>query len=210
MVQFMYGWDMSPEATYTPVEADTLLTQYMRRASARTFPAGGTVFYSKAPSWTYADTVPSKLTNGTGGGFGQPLGSDWAGFAGNPAGAVTVTVDLGSPRSITDVRTLFAGSTVSGIYFPQAVLAEYSPDGLSWFPMGNSNGENAGIDTPPSYAVEWVDAANGTAVTASQVRVTVNFCEWLFVGEIKVISPESPARRRFAPANRAWVNRVDR
>ena len=28
IIQFMYGWDMSPEATYTPVEADTLLAQY--------------------------------------------------------------------------------------------------------------------------------------------------------------------------------------
>jgi hypothetical protein len=28
MIQFMYGWDMSPEATYTPIEAGTLLAEY--------------------------------------------------------------------------------------------------------------------------------------------------------------------------------------
>jgi hypothetical protein len=190
MVQFMFGWDMSPEATYTPVEADTLLGQYKGHASARNFPADGTVSYSKPPSQSYADRIPSKLTDGTGGGFGQPLGGDWTGFAGNPAGAVTVTLDLGGPRSVKDVRTLFARSTLSGIYFPRAVLAEYSRDGgLFWLPLGNPDGQNGGIDTPPSYAVEWVDAANGTAVTASQVRVTVNFSEWVFIGEIKVIGP---------------------
>jgi hypothetical protein len=44
-----------------------------------------------------------------------------------------------------------------------------------------------GIDTPPLYAVGWVDATSSTPVVATQVRVTVNFYEWLFIGEIKVM-----------------------
>ena len=192
--QFMYGWDMSPEATYTPVEADTLLAQYTGDASSTMSPAGGTISYSIPPSWSYADIAPSKLTNGTGGGFGQSLKDDWVGFAGDPTGAVTVTVDLGDPRTVTGIRTLFGGSTMSGIYFPQSVVAEYSRDGgVSWFPFGSRNGQNVGIDTPLSHAVGWVNATNWTAVIASQVRVTVSFCEWLFIGEIKVMGPESPA-----------------
>jgi hypothetical protein len=43
-----------------------------------------------------------------------------------------------------------------------------------------------GVDTPLFYAVGWVYATNWTPVIASQVRITVNFCEWLFIGEIKV------------------------
>jgi hypothetical protein len=194
IIQFMYGWDMSPEATYTPVEADTLLAQYIGDTSSPTPPAGGIVSYTISPSWSYPDIFPSKLTNGTGGGFGQSLTGDWVGFHGNPAGAVTVTVDLLGPRTVTGVHTLFAGSTMSGIYFPKAVVTEYSRDGgVSWLPLGSPNGQNVGIDNPQFYAVAWINATNRTPVTASHVRVTMNFCEWLFVGEVKVIGLESPA-----------------
>lgn len=190
IIQFMYGWDMSSEATYTPVEADTLLAQYSRDASGPASLQGAAVSYSIPPSWSYPDTVPSKLTNGTGGGFRQSLAADWVGFAGSPAGAVTVTVDLGGARTLTDVRTLFAGSTMAGIYFPRDVVVEYSGDGgASWSPLGNPNSRSGGIDTPLFYAVGWVSASSSTPVVASQVRVTVNFYEWLFIGEIEVMGP---------------------
>jgi hypothetical protein len=188
MIQFMYGWDMSPEATYTPVEADALLGQFSGDGSRVTSLVRGTVSYSISPSLRYPDTVPSKLTNGTGGGFRQSLGADWVGFAGDPTGAVTVTVDLGGPRRFTGVRTLFAGSTRSGIYFPQRVEVEYSRDGgVSWSSFGSPVNQNVGIDTPLLYAVGWVDATNPIQIIASEVRVTVNFYEWLFIGEIEVM-----------------------
>jgi hypothetical protein len=191
LIQYMYGWDMSPEATYTPVEADTLLAQYSGDSSAELSPAGA-LTYSIAPAASYADSVPSKLSNGTGGGFGQPLAADWVGFFGNPSGTVTVTLDLMGPRTVTSVRTLFAGSAQSGIYFPDAVVTEYSGDGgVTWLPLGSPAGQNVGFATPPSYAVGWVVAANGSPVVASQVRVTVNLYEWLFLGEIKVMEPTS-------------------
>lgn len=188
IIQFMYGWDMSSEATYTPVEADTLLAQYSSGASVRTSSTGGSVSYSVSPSWSYPDRFPSKLTNGTGGGFGQSLTADWVGFSGNPTGAVTVTVDLGGPRKFTGVRTLFAGSTMSGIYFPQSVVTEYSSDGgFSWFVFDSPNSQNLELDTALLYAVRWVEATNRTPIIASQVRVTVNLHDWLFIGEIKVM-----------------------
>jgi hypothetical protein len=188
IIEFMYGWDMSPEATYTPVESDTLLAQYGGDASGATSVARGTVSYSISPSLNYPDIVPSKLTNGTGGGFRQSLAADWVGFAGNPTGAVTVTVDLGGPRRFTGVRTLFAGSTMSGIYFPRDVAVEYSGDGgVSWSSFGSPDSQSVGIDTPLLYSVGWVNATNATPVIASQVRVTVNFYQWLFIGEIKVM-----------------------
>lgn len=188
IIEFMYGWDMSPEATYTPVEADTLRAQYSREAPGTTSLAGHTVSYSISPSPSYPDIVPSKLTNGTGGGFRQSLADDWVGFAGNPTGAVTVTVDLGGSRTFTGVRTLFAGSTMSGIYFPRDVAVEYSRDGgASWSSFGSANSQSVGLDTPLLYAVGWVNATSPTPVVASQVRVTVNFYQWLFIGEIKVM-----------------------
>ncbi len=188
MIQFMYGWDMSPEATYTPVEADALLAQFSGDGSRVTSLVRGTVSYSISPSLRYPDTVPSKLTNGTGGGFRQSLAEDWVGFTGTPTGAVTVTVDLGGPRRFAGVRTLFAGSTRSGIYFPQSVAVEYSGDGgVSWSSFGSPANQNVGIDTPLLYAVGWVDATSPTPVIAALVRVTVNFYEWLFIGEIKVM-----------------------
>ncbi len=188
IIQFMYGWDMSPQATYTPVEADTLLAQYSGDAIASMSRTGSSVSYSVSPSLRYPDNVPSKLINGTGGGFRQALAADWVGFAGDPAGAVTVTVDLGGSRRFMGVRTLFAGSTMSGIYFPRGVVVEYSGDGgVSWSSFGGSTSQNVGIDTPLLYSVGWVNATNPTPVIASQVRVTVNFYEWLFIGEIKVM-----------------------
>jgi len=190
IVQFMYGWDMSPGATYTPVEADTLLAQYSGDALDATSLTGGTVSYSIAPSWNYPDLVPSKLTNGTGGGFRRSLTADWVGFAGNPTGTVTVTLDLGGPRKFTGVRTLFAGAAMSGIYFPRGVVVETSADGgVSWQSFGSGNAQNVGMDTPPLYAVGWVNATSGMPVVATRVRVTVNFYQWLFIGEIKVVGP---------------------
>ena len=188
IIQFIYGWDMSPEATYTPVEADTLFAQYSTGASVRTSSAGALVSYSVSPSWSYPDTVPSKLTNGTGGGFGQPLTTNWVGFSGKPSGAVTVIVDLGRPKKFTDVQTLFAGSTMSGIYFPQSVVTEYSSDGgFSWSVFDSPSNQKLEMDTAPLYAIRWVKATNRTPIIASKVRVTVTFQEWLFIGEIKVM-----------------------
>ncbi len=70
IIQFMYGWDMSPEATYTPVEADTLLAQYTGDAFGTATSTGDTVTYSIPPSLSFPDTLPSKLTaNGVGGGI---------------------------------------------------------------------------------------------------------------------------------------------
>ena len=193
---------MSPEATYTPVEADTLLAQYSSGVSVATSLAGDSVSYSITPSWRYPDMVPSMLTNGTGGGFGQPLTANWVGFAADPTGAVSVTVDLGGHKSFAAVRTLFAGSATSGIYFPQSVVVEYSSDGgLSWFSLGSPNGQKVEMDTPLLYAVGWVDATNWTPIVASHVRVTVNFHQWLFIGEIKVMGPEASARLYGAPAS---------
>ena len=84
------------------------------------------------------------------------------------------------------MRTLFAGSTLSGIYFPQSVVSEYSGDGgFSWNLL---NGHNVD-DTPSFYSVGWVKATSWTPVIASHVRVTVKFHEWLFIGEIKVMQP---------------------
>ncbi len=187
IIQFVYGWDMSPEATYTPVEADTLLARYSDTFVTISL-AGGSVSYSVSPSPSYPDTFPSKLTNGTGGGFGQSLTTDWVGFSGHPTGAVTVTVDLGGPKRFTGVQALFAGSTLSGIYFPHSVVTEYSSDGgFSWFPLGSPNNQSLEIDTPPLYAVRWLNATNRTPIIASRVRVTVTFQEWLFIGEIKVL-----------------------
>jgi hypothetical protein len=183
---------MSPQATYTPVEADALLAQYTEDASGTTPLARGTISFSIAPSLSFADIVPSKLTNGTGGGFGQSLKKDWVGFAGDPEGTVAVTVELGGPRSVMGIRTLFAGSTMSGIYFPQSVMAEYSPDGgVFWLMLGSGKGQNVGMDTPLFYAVGWVKAMNATPVIARQVRITLTFSEWVFIGEIKVLGPES-------------------
>jgi hypothetical protein len=195
IIQFMYGWDMSPEATYTPVEAETLRAQFSRESPGPASLAGGLVSYSISPSRSYPDIVPSKLTNGTGGGFRHSLAADWVGFAGHPTGAVTVTVDLGGPRAFTGVQTLFAGSTMSGIYFPQGVIVEYSRDGgASWSSFGSPNGQSVGINTPRLYAVGWVSATNSTPVVGSQVRITVNFYQWLFIGEIQVIIDTSGVR----------------
>jgi hypothetical protein len=190
MIEFIYGWDMSPEATYTPVEADTLLAQYTREASGTRGLTGGTVLYSVSPLPDYADTFPSKATNGTGGGFIQPLARDWVGFAGNPKGTVTATVDLGGQKTISGVHTLFAGSTLSGISFPSGVVSEYSADGgFSWVQIGGSDGQKVGIETPPMYSVGWVRAVSSTPVLASHVRITVQFQDLLFLGEIKVMQP---------------------
>jgi hypothetical protein len=99
-----------------------------------------------------------------------------------------VTVDLGGSRTFTGVRTLFAGSTMSGIYFPREVVVEYSGDGgASWSSFGGATLRTWELTLRCSTRSDGSMRTSSTPVIASQVRVTVNFYEWLFIGEIKVM-----------------------
>jgi hypothetical protein len=195
IIEYIYEWDMSPEATYTPVEAKTLLAQYEKMLGLPhlgTTPLQGIkVSYSATPSPSYPDTTPSKLTNGTGGGFGEPLANDWVGFSANQQSTVTATVDLGSMKSVSSIEALFAGYGNSGISFPTNVIVEYSANNTTWSFMGNPAGQNTGFSTPALYAVGWVSVAatNAVPVSARWVAITATYTDWLFIGEIKIMAP---------------------
>ena len=202
LIEYMYGYDMSQFATYTPVEAGTLYNQYQFAYSSgepetlgNTENVGLPVTYTLQPASTYPDTTPSKLTNGTGGGYNEvpTTLADWVGIStNNPLATEVTTVDLGpnTNKSLASVSVMYLGQGNTGILFPQAVSIDYQFYNDSvWHNLGT--GLTVGAPTPTNFAVGWVTANTGGSYPTNvrYVRVTSTFSQWLFMGEVKVMSP---------------------
>jgi hypothetical protein len=179
-VSWIFGDDMSPQATYYPVEASELNRQY--RLADDLLPLVSYQLLS-LPSPLYPDTdAPSKLIDRTGGGYdGFSLGS-WVGFA-NGFGYTPVQIigDLGDVRTIHSVRALTQSWIASGIYHPSQIDIDVSQDGSNWTPFGSTN--SFPTDTQ-DFAVMWGEAAG--SASARYVRWTFTCQQWLFLAELEV------------------------
>jgi hypothetical protein len=182
-VSWIFGDDMSPQATYYPVEASELNRQY--RLSDDLLPLASYQLLSP-PSPLYPDTDgPSKLIDRTGGGYdGFSLGS-WVGFA-NGFGYMPVQIvgDLGGVRTIHSVRALTQSWIASGIYHPSQIDIDVSSDGWNWTPFGITN--SFPTDTQ-DFAVMWGEVAG--SASARYVRWTFTCQQWLFLAELEVGGP---------------------
>jgi uncharacterized protein DUF4434 len=182
-VSWIFGDDMSPQATYYPVEASELNRQY--RLADDLLPLVSYQLLSP-PSPLYPDTdTPSKLIDRTGGGYdGFSLGS-WVGFV-NGFGYTPVQIvgDLGGVMTIHSVRALTQSWIASGIYHPSQIDVDVSPDGWNWSPFGSTSSFPA--DTQ-DFAVMWGEVAG--SASARYVRWTFTCQQWLFLGELEVGGP---------------------
>ena len=189
VIQFMYGWDMSPKRLTLQWKPICFSRNIVETLLVRYCPApDGNVSYSISPSLSYADDVPSKLTNGTGGGFGS-RSRRLGGVRGRRHGSRYSDRRPGRSEELHGCPDALCGIDRVGDLFPArrcgGVLRRWR--GFVVSRLAAQTGQNVGVDTPLLYAVGWVNATNSTPVIASQVRVTVNFYEWLFIGEIKVM-----------------------
>ena len=186
-VNYIYGDDLSQQATYYPVEASGLNRDYrytFRPGAVVPTPAIPLTSYvsSPGPSSSYPDTN-HHLSDRTGGGYDNQGLTDWSGYAvEDTGGQVTITADLGSVQQISAVRALSLSMTDSGIYHPLRLAVETSTDGVNF--------TSAGLATLPSpdtvtFSVGWSEL--DVARAARYVRYNFTHQEWLFVSELEVL-----------------------
>ncbi len=190
-VSWIFGNDMSPQATYYPVQASELNRQYQFTFKPQVIPAYDTLpiasyWFSATPIASYADTtpLPSKLSDRTGGGYNGSDLSSWVGFANENygSGTVQITADLGAPKQIHLIRALTQSWTGFGSYRPSQIEVEVSQDNWTWTPFGSTYALPS--DTP-NFAVMWGEV-QGSA-SAQYVRWTFTYWQSLFLAELEVI-----------------------
>jgi hypothetical protein len=179
-VSWIFGDDMSPQATYYPVEASELNRQY--RLADDLLPLISYQLLSP-PSVFYPDTeTPSKLLDRTGGGYDRFSLGSWVGFAdGSGYTPVQIVGDLGGIKTIHSVRALTQSWIASGIYHPSQMDIDVSQDGLNWTPFGSTNSFPADTE---DFAVMWGEVTG--SASARYVRWTLTYREWLFLAELEV------------------------
>jgi hypothetical protein len=126
-VNWIFGNDMSPQATYYPVEASKLNRDYRARfrpaavTDLRLFPA--LLYSSLTFASPYYPDSGTELADGQGGGYNGYTFTDWVGYPiESSAGQVVVVSDLGSAQQIRQVRVLSLSMANSGIYHPRSRL----------------------------------------------------------------------------------------
>jgi hypothetical protein len=192
-VSWIFGDDMSPQATYYPVEASELNRRYQfafKPRSVRAYDILPLASYqlSSAASASYPDPGLRKLKDRTGGGYAGLDLSSWVGFANGECDDTILQIigDLGSLKTIHSVRALAQSQTASGIFHPSQIRVEVSRDGSDWVAFGATN------SFPPDtqdFAVMWGEVLG--SATARYVRWTFRYREWLFLAELEVLgSPD--------------------
>ncbi len=190
-VSWMFGDDMSPQATYYPVEADELNRQYKYTFKPEEAPNDDVLllqsysYPSQQPDARYPDSsaVPM-LSDGTGGGYNGNSLTSWVGFS-NPnfrPATVQIVGDLGTIQTIHSVRVLAQSWVNTGILHPSRMVAEASQDGVNWTAFGMSTSFPS--DTQ-NFAVVWGEV-DGSA-SARFVRWTFTYSEWLMLAELEVV-----------------------
>ena len=179
-VSWIFGDDMSPQATYYPVEASELNRQY--RLADDLLPLASYQLLSP-PNLLYPDTqTPSKLLDRTGGGYDGFLRGSWVGFADDSSYLpVQIVGDLGAVKTIHSVRALTQSWIASGIYHPSQMDIDVSQDGSNWTPFGSTN---AFPSDTQDFAVMWGEVTG--SASARYVRWTLTYRQWLFLAELEV------------------------
>ena len=192
-VGWIFGNDMSPQATYYPVEASELSRRYRYLLNETTpnydYIPIQSYQYSTAPNSQYSDssTAP-KLTDRTGGGYNDAYTlATWVGFANNTYSPTTlqITADLGSVKPIAQARALSMSWTAAGALHPNQIEVDYSQDGANWLTFGSTT---SFAPDAPGFSVMWGEV-DGSA-SARYVRWKFWYREWLMLAEIEVIGPQ--------------------
>lgn len=194
MITWIFGHDMSPQATYYPIAASQLYMDYQSyyNGTPRPQKLGFTYQYLNQPHTNYADPG-LKLNDGQGGGFGSN-GSDWVAFSDvGDVHQVKIRLSFSQPRRITRVRVLFRSEMDSFIKFPDYVFGTELPISQfgAWF-LGPIGPVQYPVDpNTPKFSVgwaEWTDSPFGfpISVTLSELTMDLRFWAWLMLAEVEV------------------------
>lgn len=165
-VNWIFGNDMSPQATYYPVEGSSLDRDYRWRFRPGSVPQTTAFRYPgyqslPAPSPYYPDTM-LELADRTGGGYNGYTLTDWAGYrVEDTGGTVRVSADLGAVQQIRSVRVLSLSMTNSGIYHPRSMMVEVSSDGVNYAWAGSVS---PGLPDTWDVSVGWTELGFTAAV----------------------------------------------
>lgn len=158
--------------------------------------AGLSYAWSDPPNPSYPDTG-GELTDGQYGGsdFGHPA---WQGHSRNPQKIErTVTFDLGSRKSISQIKAHFIQDISVGIYFPCHVKFEVSHNGVVWGELAQKDSKTPLWQTGEEGLTQfftWDGAVDGfpkgnphaDKVYAQYVRVTIPQDVWIFIDEVEI------------------------
>ncbi len=183
-----------PAVTILDTYAQVLIHTWSDGSELSNLVLGKNYTVSKRPNSNYPDSG-NELTNGQFGGtdYGN---KQWQGHAGSDypdERSRTCTFDLGSSKSIGQVRAHFLQDRGPGIYFPQNVTFSVSSDGQSWSRLGTVTPSPA-QDAAAAEFVSWngiIDGVPGEAgadkVYARYVKVEFPVNVWVFLDEIEVL-----------------------
>lgn len=193
-VSWMFGDDLSPQATYYPVEASELNRRYKYAFKSQSVPNDDVIpiqsysYPAQQPDSRYPDSasVP-KLSDGTGGGYNGHSLITWVGFSDVNYQSTTaqIVADLGATKTIHSVQALTQSWMASGIFHPSQMSVEVSQDNVNWAPFGKTTSFPS--DTQ-DFAVMWGEV-DGSA-SARFVRWTFSYREWMFLAELEVVGPQ--------------------
>jgi hypothetical protein len=199
MITWIFGHDMSPQATYYPVAASQLYLDYKSFYSGSLRPVKLPFTYrynvsaihdeGGTPNLAHPDTQFTKLTDGLGGGFGGN-GTDWVGCLDTEDNNhCHAYIDLGQVRHVTRVRILFCSELASWIEFPQVVqLIGKVTDWSNWSDA-NIYEYTQWNDTVPNnqiFSVGWMDMEIPSGMDVRYLDVYAVHLGWLFIAELEV------------------------
>jgi hypothetical protein len=197
-VNWIFGDDMSQQATYYPIQASALDRSYQSTFQPTAHPP--LVVFS--PAGYVADPpadpqYPDRggvLINGTGGGYTGYDFSDWAAWGSwSDSNHLKITIDLGSVQWIRMIRALTMSWTDSGIYQPQYLNVEVSTDGQTYSAAVPNPIQQTWPDSP-TFSIGWAEVP--LVSTARYVRLTFSHNWWLFLNELQVLgvagAPQPP------------------
>jgi hypothetical protein len=207
IVTWIFGHDMSYQATYYPVASSQLYMDYQAYCCgvARlqklpfVYAYGDALFpttswgQSYFPDWyatvapadTHPDAQLTKLSDGVGGGYDSD-GTDWVGLLDTQDNNMgVISLDLGQVRNVQRVRVLVLTQLERWIEFPQwTILTGHSGDNPTLMGISCLNVNPLPPDTS-QYSVAWVDIQTISPSTRN-IILQMPHVGWLFIAEIEV------------------------
>lgn len=183
MLSWIFGDQMSPIATFYPVEAEKLFNDYKNYYNPPSEPAVESVVsytLSRNPSYYYSDSG-YELINGQGGGHGTNYG-DYLGFDTPTSETVTVFADLGTVKNISSTEVLYHTDLYSWIMHPDEIMVETSVDGNYYSYFGSLSEFN---ENQYGFNIDWA-TVYGAPTNARYVKIHFTHRAWLFLAEVQI------------------------
>ncbi len=205
-ISWIFGHDMSPQATYYPVQASHLYMDYQSYVSSLPRPVKIPFLYGyqtatlddTLPSSSYPDPSNTKLTDGTGGGFGSD-GTDSVGSLdsedGNHLNLLTI---FDQTRAISRVRILFRSELASWIELPQVVTLRGRTSSIRLTTtldvaafrgtIENTMTQVVNTENTSDFSVHWVDIDIPTGLIngVRYLYIEISHVGWLLIDEVEI------------------------